>query len=99
MRRVRRHTTSSIWFYGKIGNKNCKKADCMREQGYPLPKKVKAGSAAGKRARAAAGGGAVKEEDEVINLDLNLSELIDIYGQRCAAPAPTPAASAPALSD
>ena len=53
----------------------------MRECGYLLPKKVKHGSAAAKRARAAAGD--VKEEDEeVINLDLSVSEVIDIYGQR-----------------
>ena len=39
------------------------------------PKKVKAA----KRARAMAD--EVKEEEEVINIDLNVSEVIDIYGQ------------------
>ena len=77
-------TTASIWYGKKGADKFCKKADCLRAGGYLAPKQVKAGSAAAKRARAAE----VKEEDdEVINLDTTISELIEIYGQRCAPPA------------
>eukprot|EP00966_Prymnesium_polylepis_P219427 5076764-Prymnesium_polylepis.1 len=77
-------TFASIW-YGKKGQaKYCKKAECMRVGGYLAPKKVKAGSAAAKRARATAAE-VKEEEEEIINIDLNVSEVIDIYGQRCAA--------------
>ena len=75
-------TQSSIW-YGKKDNKNCKKSGCMRECGYLLPKKVKHGSAAAKRARAAAATDVKEEDEELINLELTVSEVIDIYGQRC----------------
>ena len=81
-------TLASIWYGKRGGDKYCKKAICMREGGYLAAKKAKAGSAAGKRARAAA----VKEEEEEeeVNLDLTVSEVIDIYGQRSAARSPTP---------
>ena len=72
-------TQSSIW-YGKKGDKNCKKAACMRQQGYLVPKELKKGSAAFKRARAASSED--EEVQEVVNLDFEVSELIDIYGQR-----------------
>ena len=45
-------TEASIWYGKKGGEKYCKKAACMREGGYLAAKKAKAGSAAGKRARA-----------------------------------------------
>ena len=82
-------TAASIWYGKKDGPKNCKKAECMRAGGYLMAKKVKKVSAATKRARATTA--EVKEEDEeVINIDLDISEVIDIYGQRCAAPTPAP---------
>lgn len=74
---------SSIW-YGKKGDKNCKKAECMRAQGYLLPKKLKKNSAAAKRARAAE----TEDIKEEINLDTTITELIDVYRQRCALPTP-----------
>jgi hypothetical protein len=78
-------TNASIWYGKKDGPKYCKKAGCMRQGGYLMPKKVKAGSAAAKRARAPV---KEEEEEEVINLDTTITELVDIYGQRCALPAP-----------
>jgi hypothetical protein len=88
-------TEASIWYGKKSGDKYCKKGDCMRAGGYLKPKKEKASSAAAKRARAA---DLVKEDDEeVINLDTTISELVDIYGQRCAPPAP-PRSALPAAA-
>ena len=53
----------------------------MRAGGYLSPKKLKGITA--KRSRVHA----VKEEfdEEIINIDLSVSQVIDIYGQRCAA--------------
>ena len=75
-------THASIW-YGKKGEKFCKKADCLRAGGYLPPKKDKKGSVAAKRARWATSCAEV-EEEETINVDLTVSEVLDIYGQRCA---------------
>ena len=73
-------TMASIW-YGKKGTeKFCKRAECMRAGGYLPAKKIKG---AAKRARAAATE-VKEEEEETINVDLTVSEVIDIYGQRCA---------------
>ena len=74
-------TVASIWYGKKDEEKYCKKAACMRAGGYLSPKKLKGTTA--KRARVHA----VKEEsdEEIINIDLSVSEVIDIYGQRCAA--------------
>ena len=87
-------TMASIWYGKKGGDKFCKKAACMREGGYLAAKKLK-GTAA-KRARATA----VKEEyeEEIVNVELTVSEVVDIYGQRCAVPATAPAHPCPAVA-
>ena len=71
-------TFASIWYGKRDEDKYCKKADCIRAGGYLAPKKLK--GVAAKRARVQA----VKEEseDEIINVDLMVSEVIDVYGQR-----------------
>ena len=84
-------TQASIWYGKKDEMKYCKKAACMRAGGYLAPKKEKEKKV--KRAR----GGDVKEEpeeEEVVNLDTTVTELIDIYGQRCVLPVSHPPSSA-----
>ena len=85
-------TQASIWYGKKDESKYCKKAACMRAGGYLAPKKEKKL----KRAR----GGDVKEEpeeEEVVNLDTTVTELVDIYGQRCVLPVSHPPSSAVCL--
>ena len=80
-------TQASIWYGKRDKEKYCKRSECMRAGGYLAPKLTKAM----KRRRVQTELTPVKLEAETYSLEATIEELIDIYGQRCAALSNPPA--------